>query len=335
MSRRSRVTSALVLATACSTGMLAFQPLAQAASIPSGQLDRPTGPGAGARGGTAGKDTTGVFDIREGTTPAQQKAHANRSAALEAAAPVRKLAKALGPQSVIDVDPLTGTPRQVSRLDGMLTGPSRASAKSVALGYVRAHADVFGLSATDLAQLELARDYVDIAGIHHLAFVQKVDGVPLFGNGLEANVTKDGRLINVTGSPVPGLHAPASLRASLSVDAAIRVSKKDMGEKQVAPAKGDTGKPVLFHTAGGTRRAHPDRHDVRRHTDAGRHRRRVRADPLPRRAQLGADGQRHERRRRRPARPSPLVLPPARTRPTSSTTTPAPLAAAAGRTPSA
>ncbi len=255
MSRRSRVTSALVLATACSTGMLAFQPLAQAASNPSGQLDRPTSPGAGARGGTAGKDTTGVFDIREGTTPAQQKAHANRSAALEAAAPVRKLAKALGPQSVIDVDPLTGTPRQVSRLDGMLTGPSRASAKSVALGYVRAHADVFALSATDLAQLELARDYVDIAGIHHLAFVQKVDGVPLFGNGLEANVTKDGRLINVTGSPVPGLHAPATLRASLSVDAAIRVSKKDMGEEQVAPAKGDTGTPVLFHTAGGTRRA--------------------------------------------------------------------------------
>ena len=161
----------------------------------------------------------------------------------------------LGAQSVIDVDPLTGTPRQVSRLDGLLTGPSRASAKNVALGYVRAHADVFGLSATDLSRLVLARDYVDIEGIHHLAFVQMVDGVPLFGNGLEANVTRDGRLINVTGSPVPGLHAPAALRAGLSVDAAIRVAKKDVGEKQVAPAKGDTGKPVLFHTAGGTRRA--------------------------------------------------------------------------------
>ena len=50
---------------------------------------------------------------------------------------MRALAKQLGPQSVIDVDPLTGTPRQVSRLDGLLTGPSRASAKNVALGYVR------------------------------------------------------------------------------------------------------------------------------------------------------------------------------------------------------
>ena len=37
-----------------------------------------------------------------------------------------------------------------------------AAATAVALGYVRAHADVFGLSAADLARLETARDYVDI-----------------------------------------------------------------------------------------------------------------------------------------------------------------------------
>ena len=54
---------------------------------------------------------------------------------------------------------------------------------------------------------------------------------------------------------MPGLRAPATLRAGLSVDAAIRLAKKDVGETQVAPARGDTGKPVLFHTAGGTRRA--------------------------------------------------------------------------------
>jgi hypothetical protein len=174
---------------------------------------------------------------------------------LQATAPVRALAEALGPQSVIDVDPLTGTPRQVSRLDGLLTGPSKAPARNVALGYVRSHAGVFRLSATDLGRLEPARDYVDIEGIHHLAFVQVVDGVPLFGNGLEANVTKDGRLINVTGSPVPRLRAPALLRAGLSVDTAIRLAKSDIGEKQVARAKRDTGRPVLFHTAGGTRRA--------------------------------------------------------------------------------
>ena len=37
---------------------------------------------------------------------------------------VSSLRKALGPQGVISLDPLTGTPRTVSRLDGFLTGPS-------------------------------------------------------------------------------------------------------------------------------------------------------------------------------------------------------------------
>jgi extracellular elastinolytic metalloproteinase len=97
MSRRSRVTSALVLATACSTGMLAFQPLAQAASTPHGPLERPGASSDGA-GAAAGKDTKAVFDVREGTTRAQRKVRGDRAEALEAAAPVRRLAKALGPQ---------------------------------------------------------------------------------------------------------------------------------------------------------------------------------------------------------------------------------------------
>ena len=37
--------------------------------------------------------------------------------------------------------------------------------------------------------------------------------MPLFGNGLRANVTRDGRLVNVTGSPVPGLARAGHARA--------------------------------------------------------------------------------------------------------------------------
>jgi hypothetical protein len=276
MSRRSRVTSALVLAEACSTGVLALQPLAQTASTPHGPLERPGASSDGA-GAAAGKDTKAVFDIREGTTRAQRKVRGDRAAALEAAAPVRRLAKALGPQSVIDLDPLTGTPRQVSRLDGMLTEPSPASATSVALGYVRAHADVFGLSATYLAQLELARDYVDIAGIHHLAFVQKVDGVPLFGNGLEANVTK--------GQPAHQRDRLAGAGTARAGDPACRAERR-RGDPLVQEGH---GREAGGFRQGGHRQAgalphrrghpscHPDRHHVRRHTDAGRGRRRVRA----------------------------------------------------------
>ena len=77
----------------------------------------------------------------------------------------------------MDVDGLTGTPRQVARVDGFLTGPSRAAASDVALGYVRAHARrVPAVDAPTSTHLRLSRDYVDIAGTHHLTWVQTAGG---------------------------------------------------------------------------------------------------------------------------------------------------------------
>ncbi len=104
---------------------------------------------------------------------------------------------------------MTATARSVSRLDGFLTSASARPADAIARDYVRAHPDVFGLDATGVARLVLRRDYVDIAGTHHLSFVQSVGGIPLVGNGLQANVTGDGQLVNLVGSPVAGLPAAA------------------------------------------------------------------------------------------------------------------------------
>src|SRR5918996_1120554 len=44
-----------------------------------------------------------------------------------------RLRRALGRTGVVDVDPVTGTPRRVARLNGFLTGPSRRSATAIAL----------------------------------------------------------------------------------------------------------------------------------------------------------------------------------------------------------
>ncbi|HEY7050336.1 MAG TPA: M36 family metallopeptidase [Jatrophihabitantaceae bacterium] len=205
--------------------------------------------------GAAAKGAAQPFDVRQGGSAAQVKALSDRRAKLQASSGVRALSQQLGPQGIVDMDPVTGTPSQVARLDGMLTGPSQASASDIALGYVRAHPDVFHLSGTDTANFLLARDYVDIAGIHHLSFTQEAGGLTLFGNGLKANVTKDGQLINITGSPLPSLTAPAATASSITGSAAITVAKRDTGERNTAPAKGDTSEAVLFRTPGGTRRA--------------------------------------------------------------------------------
>ena len=259
MSRRPGLTSALVLATVCSTGLLALQPAALAAGAPGGGAAPPDGPVPGAQGTpSAGGGQEGVFDIRQGTTRAQQKARAGRSAALQATVPVRALARQLGPQSVIDLDPLTGTPRQVARLDGLLTGPSTAAAigrrpRLRARPRGRLRAVRYGPRAARAC----ARDYVDIAGIHHLAFVQRVGGVPLFGNGLRGQ-RHQGRPARqrhrLAGARAP--RARATPRAGLSVDAAIPAGASTTSARRRSHRpRGTPASRCCSSTAGGTRRA--------------------------------------------------------------------------------
>ncbi|HEX5901736.1 MAG TPA: M36 family metallopeptidase [Actinomycetota bacterium] len=164
-----------------------------------------------------------------------------------------QLGRTLGTLGVVDDDPTTGTLRFLGRLDGFLTGPSDGSASAVALDYVRSHRIAFGLSRSDLRTFRLRRDYVDVGGTHHLAWVQRVGGVEVFPNGLEANVTEDGRLINVSGSPAAGLRAP-SAAARLGAEAAIAAARVAGGGAAVR-ARGDLAERVLFATGRGARLA--------------------------------------------------------------------------------
>ncbi len=118
--------------------------------------------------------------------------------------------KSLGAQAVLDFDALTGTPRSFSRLDGFLSGPSSAPAKSVALNFVREHLSALGLVSADLSTLRFRADYVDAIGVHNLSWTQVVNGTPVFGNGLKVKVTRDGRVLAVQGSPVSGLQKLAA-----------------------------------------------------------------------------------------------------------------------------
>ncbi|WP_163572966.1 hypothetical protein [Fodinicola feengrottensis] len=170
------------------------------------------------------------------------EALAQRQLALRAAPAVRELSQQLGPQSIVDLDPLTGTPR--GRSPGWTAcSPARVGPppRTSRARYVRDHSAVFTPFAADLRNLAVARDYVDITGIHHLSFVQRAGGLDLFGNGLKANVSKDGRLINLTGSPLPALTAPAAGPA-ISADQAIQAAKRDTAEKNVVRGPADTSR---------------------------------------------------------------------------------------------
>src|SRR6266498_329792 len=193
-------------------------------------------------------DKASYYDVRN--DPANAKALRTK-AAQQSAKPkfgVAALRKELGTQGIVSIDPLTGTARSVSRLNGFLTGPSNRAAADVARDYVRTHPDVFGLDTNGMNRLTLRRDYVDIGGIHHLSFVQSVDGIPVFGSGVQANVAKDGRLVNVVGSPVAALPSAAGV-PGISADKA-RVAATAGVEATAKPAG-----LAYFQTLGGLRLA--------------------------------------------------------------------------------
>src|SRR5262249_14453561 len=150
----------------------------------------------------------------------------------------------LGVEGYVDLDPLTATVRQVGKTDGFLTGPSSSSASSIALEYATKHAAALGLTEATLGSLKLARNYVSIDGTHHLFYVQTVNGLPVFGNGLKANVTRHGQLINLVGSPLAS-SATATSSPEINGGEAVAAAKQDAGLVTV-PLRSDSASQVYF-----------------------------------------------------------------------------------------
>ena len=211
----------------------------------------------------------GNYDARTGSLRSQLRDV--RTVVSKRGTTLRSYAESLGSQGVVAVDPATGTVRNVGRLNGYLSGPSRASAGTVALAYVRAHQATLGLDRADLRTLHLSRQWTDLSGIRHVYWTQVVDGIPVFGNGLRANVARDGRLLSIQGSPVHGLAAMSRSAAKVphvSPERARSLAASDVGGTPsgvsratlsksggVTWANHDYAKPVWFLAGNGLRLA--------------------------------------------------------------------------------
>ena len=177
------------------------------------------------------------------------------SAAVPLVAPVTSPAL-VGDHALVDLDPATGTPRMVARLDGFLTAPSTKSPRDVVLDYVTANLTAFGLELRDLSTLTARPTYVDVAGIRHLAWTQSFNGLDVFGHGLQAAVTSSGRLLTISGSPMPGrLVTSATGGVITSPEQAIRAARRDLGEKVRTPGPRDVATERLYVAGGTTYRA--------------------------------------------------------------------------------
>ncbi len=113
---------------------------------------------------------------------------------------------------------LTGAPNRILRLDGALTEPSGAPARAVAESFVERHRPLWNLSARDTREMRYTRDYkTRHNGVTHLTLQQRVNGVDVFGGEIRINVDSQGRVLNVSGEPMPNLRSSMNLlRAKLS-----------------------------------------------------------------------------------------------------------------------
>ncbi len=227
-----------------------------------------TGPSAGAgpapgraasasaqpsKGGGAHGETPGNFDARTVTSRTVLRSTAEVLGRRGDA--VAKLAGRLGADAEIELDGVTGTPRHVADRTGFLTGASGRAADAVALGWVRDNLAGLGLARADLDTLVERQQVTDINGITHVSWVQQVDGVPVFGNGLRAHVDRRGRLIAVQGAPVAHLAALAARApdAQLGAADATRAAVRDVRGKTSELRDGSTAEQVWFATPGGLR----------------------------------------------------------------------------------
>ncbi|MFY9914853.1 MAG: M36 family metallopeptidase, partial [Nocardioidaceae bacterium] len=264
--RRSAISALAAVAVAGLT--LTAVPNGAAAPAPTAAKDRAAATSPAMKN-SAERDRKGFYDARAVAAPSTI---APAEKALEGTKPahVAALRADIGPSAIVDIDPLTGTPANLSSLDRYLTAPSGASARSVAMTYVRQHLAELGLRRADLSTFRLRNDYVDVAGIHHLSWTQSSGGVTVFGNGLKAHVAKNGQLIALQGSPVSGLAgltAKVAKSPTLSAAGARTAAAKDVGataapatERSAAAGKGvslwsngDRVAPVWFVTPSGVR----------------------------------------------------------------------------------
>lgn len=108
-----------------------------------------------------------------------------------------------------ELDPFGDSPPRHDFLDvtDYRTGPSRDSPLEIAVNYLNSQANVTGLSADDLASLVVTDQYVSRhTGITHLYLRQVFDGKEIADAEVHANVARDGRLISLFSSFLPGLH---------------------------------------------------------------------------------------------------------------------------------
>src|SRR3954454_10584187 len=104
-----------------------------------------------------------------------------------------------------------GTPASLIADDGFLSGVASGSAPDVARSFIRAHADLFRLSAADIDNLELVNDAkLTASDGHAVLFRQRFGQLPAGHDGMITVGVSGGRVAYVSSSAAGSQAAPAA-----------------------------------------------------------------------------------------------------------------------------
>ena len=163
----------------------------------------------------------------------------------------RDLERDLGTLADVRTQRASGAVAYVGSATGLLSAPSDDDPRDIALAYVRDHDDAFGLTDADIANLRLVARDVSPDGITHLRYNQLLDGIESFDSGLEAHVTRDGRLITISGSPLAHARLDSStpaLSASAALGAARIAARGSIVPPKVARTRPGAARDTTFAT---------------------------------------------------------------------------------------
>jgi extracellular elastinolytic metalloproteinase len=137
---------------------------------------------------------------------------------------VAAIASRAGAGTRVSWDHRFGTPRSIVNTRGHLTGPAAGAPAAIARGWVDANRAAFGLSATDVAELAVARDHaLPGTGTHVVSLQQTAGGVESVAGGrLNVAVTSDGRVLSYAGDPA---RSPGGLAGSFALTPAQALEK--------------------------------------------------------------------------------------------------------------
>jgi extracellular elastinolytic metalloproteinase len=126
-------------------------------------------------------------------------------------------------EASIEADAVTGAVSALPSQRGYLTDKASGAPLTLAMNFVRNNLAALGLEAADLQGYAVSDVvYSKVTGATHVYLQQRYRGIPVYNAQLQINVNRDGRVISVNNSFLPGIaRSVSSLSPRMQLPAAV------------------------------------------------------------------------------------------------------------------